>query len=146
VQFLLPVDCVIAKSPMADAEVKVCGIKEIPEDWMGLDIGPATISLFSDALQGVKTIVWNGPLGMFELAPFNKELLRWPLPWQTPERSPLSAAVTRIRQFTKPVRARRCLISPPAAARFWNCWKEKHYPELPRWKNHGYEPQSKLGV
>jgi phosphoglycerate kinase len=72
VQFLLPVDCVIAKSPMADAEVKVCGIKEIPEDWMGLDIGPATISLFSDALQGVKTIVWNGPLGMFELAPFNK--------------------------------------------------------------------------
>jgi phosphoglycerate kinase len=72
VQFLLPVDCVIAKSPMADAEVKVCGIKEIPEYWMGLDIGPATISLFSDALQGVKTIVWNGPLGMFELAPFNK--------------------------------------------------------------------------
>ena len=72
VQFLLPVDCVIAKSPMADAEVKVCGIKEIPEDWMGLDIGPATISLFSDALQDVKTIVWNGPLGMFELAPFSK--------------------------------------------------------------------------
>jgi phosphoglycerate kinase len=72
VQFLLPVDCVIAKSATADAEVKVCGIKEIPEDWMGLDIGPATISLFSDALQGVKTIVWNGPLGMFELAPFSK--------------------------------------------------------------------------
>ena len=72
VQFLLPVDCVIAKSATADAEVKVCDIKEIPEDWMGLDIGPATISLFSDALQGVKTIVWNGPLGMFELSPFSK--------------------------------------------------------------------------
>ena len=72
VQFLLPVDCVIAKSPTADAEVKVCGIKEIPEDEIGLDIGPATISLFSDALQGVKTIVWNGPMGMFELAPFSK--------------------------------------------------------------------------
>ena len=72
VQFLLPVDAVIAKSASADAEVKVCGIKEIPPDWMGLDIGPATISLFSDALQGVKTIVWNGPLGMFELAPFSK--------------------------------------------------------------------------
>jgi phosphoglycerate kinase len=72
VQFLLPVDCVIAKSPTADAEVKVCGIKEIPEDEIGLDIGPATISLFSDALQDVKTIVWNGPLGMFELAPFSK--------------------------------------------------------------------------
>jgi phosphoglycerate kinase len=72
VQFLLPVDAVIAKSATADAEVKVCGIKEIPEGGMGLDIGPATISLFSDALQGVKTIVWNGPLGMFELAPFSK--------------------------------------------------------------------------
>ncbi len=72
VQFLLPVDAVIAQSASADAEVKVCSIKDIPEDWIGLDIGPATISLFSDALQGVKTIVWNGPLGMFELAPFSK--------------------------------------------------------------------------
>lgn len=72
VQFLLPVDAVIAKSASADTEVKVCGIKDIPQDWMGLDIGPATISLFSDALRGVKTIVWNGPMGMFELAPFSK--------------------------------------------------------------------------
>jgi phosphoglycerate kinase len=72
VQFLLPVDAVIAQSASADAEVKVCSIKDIPKDWIGLDIGPATISLFSDALQGVKTIVWNGPLGMFELAPFSK--------------------------------------------------------------------------
>ncbi len=72
VQFLLPVDAVIAKSASANAEVKVCSIKDIPEDWIGLDIGPATISLFSEALQGVKTIVWNGPLGMFELAPFSK--------------------------------------------------------------------------
>ena len=62
----------IAQSASADAEVNICGIKEIPEDWIGLDIGPATISLFSDALQGVKTIVWNGPLGMFELALFSK--------------------------------------------------------------------------
>jgi phosphoglycerate kinase len=72
VRFLLPVDAVIAKSATADAETKVCGVKEIPQDWMGLDIGPATISLFSEALQGVKTIVWNGPMGMFELASFSK--------------------------------------------------------------------------
>jgi phosphoglycerate kinase len=72
VQFLLPVDAVIAQSASADAEVKICGIKEIPADWIGLDIGPATITLFSNALRGVKTIVWNGPLGMFELAPFSK--------------------------------------------------------------------------
>jgi phosphoglycerate kinase len=72
VQFLLPADAVIAKSATADAEAKICGIKEIPEDSMGLDIGPATISFFSEALKGVKTIVWNGPLGMFELASFSK--------------------------------------------------------------------------
>jgi phosphoglycerate kinase len=72
VQFLLPVDAVIAKSASLDAEVKVCGIKDIPEDWIGLDIGPATITLFSDAVKNAKTIVWNGPLGMFELAPFSK--------------------------------------------------------------------------
>jgi phosphoglycerate kinase len=72
VQFLLPVDAVIAKSASLDAEVKVCGIKDIPEDWIGLDIGPATITLFSDVVKNAKTIVWNGPLGMFELAPFSK--------------------------------------------------------------------------
>ena len=72
VQFLLPVDIVIAQSATAEAEAKVCGVKEIPKDWIGLDIGPATISLFSNAVQGVKTIIWNGPMGMFELAPFSK--------------------------------------------------------------------------
>jgi phosphoglycerate kinase len=72
VQFLLPVDTVIAQTATAEAEAKVCGAKEIPKDWIGLDIGPATISLFSEGLRGVKTIVWNGPMGMFELAPFSK--------------------------------------------------------------------------
>ena len=71
-QFLLPVDAVIAQSATAEAEAKVCSVKEIPKDWIGLDIGPATISLFSKALQGVKTIIWNGPMGIFELAPFSK--------------------------------------------------------------------------
>lgn len=71
IQFLLPVDAVIARAPAADAEIKVVAIKDIPEDWMGLDIGPATIADFSEALKDAKTIVWNGPLGMFELAPFS---------------------------------------------------------------------------
>jgi phosphoglycerate kinase len=72
VGFLLPVDVVVAESATPEAEAIVCDVKQIPKDMMGLDIGPATISLFSEALQGVKTIVWNGPLGMFELPPFSK--------------------------------------------------------------------------
>ena len=71
VQFLLPVDVVIAKSTTADAEVKICSIKEIPEDEIGLDIGPKTISEFFKALQDAKTIIWNGPMGMFEKKPFD---------------------------------------------------------------------------
>ena len=72
VQFLLPVDAVIAQAPTADAERNIVAVKDIPEDWMGLDIGPATITAFSDAVKTAKTIVWNGPMGMFELAPFSK--------------------------------------------------------------------------
>ena len=72
VNLCLPVDCVIAEKVAADTGVKVCKIEEIPKDWMGLDIGPGTISAFSDALKGVKTIIWNGPMGVFELEPFSK--------------------------------------------------------------------------
>lgn len=72
VQFLLPSDAVIAQAATEEAEAKVCAIKEIPKEWIGLDIGPDTIALFSEALQGAKTVVWNGPMGMFELAPFSK--------------------------------------------------------------------------
>jgi phosphoglycerate kinase len=72
VRFYLPVDCVTAKMPAADAETRICSVQAIPEDAMGLDIGPETIALFSGAVQDAKTIVWNGPMGMFELAPFSE--------------------------------------------------------------------------
>jgi len=72
VQFLLPLDVVIAQAPSADAERNIVTVKEIPEGWMGLDIGPASIAAFSDVVKTAKTIVWNGPLGMFELVPFSK--------------------------------------------------------------------------
>jgi phosphoglycerate kinase len=68
----LPLDCIIADKAAADAQIKVARVDEIPKEYMGLDIGPATISIFSDALKDVKTIVWNGPLGMFEIEAFSK--------------------------------------------------------------------------
>ncbi len=71
VQFLLPVDAVIAREASADAERNIVAIKDIPDDMMGLDIGPASIAAFSDSVKSARTIVWNGPLGMFELAPFS---------------------------------------------------------------------------
>jgi len=70
VKILLPVDHVVAQEIAADAAVKVVANQDFPTDMMGLDIGPETIRAYADALVGAKTIVWNGPMGVFEHAPF----------------------------------------------------------------------------
>jgi len=72
VKLCLPVDCVVAEKASADAEAKVCSVEEIPKNSMGLDIGPATTALFSESLKDAKTVVWNGPMGMFEIDKFSK--------------------------------------------------------------------------
>ncbi|HOJ48570.1 MAG TPA: phosphoglycerate kinase [Bacillota bacterium] len=72
VKFLLPTDTVCAKEFSNDAEQKVFPTNAIPEDYMGLDIGPETIKAFSEALKGAGTIVWNGPMGVFEFDNFAK--------------------------------------------------------------------------
>ncbi len=72
VMFYLPVDVVIADRIDPKANTKIVTVQEIPSDWYGLDIGPATCRYFSLALQGVKTVVWNGPMGMYELDPFSR--------------------------------------------------------------------------
>jgi len=72
IKFYLPVDCVVADQFNPAAETKVTTIQEIPEGWMGLDIGPATVTLFTEALQNAKTIVWNGPMGVFEMDAFSR--------------------------------------------------------------------------
>ena len=72
VPFYLPVDAVAAKARGELVEARTYPAQEIPVDCMGLDIGPATIALFRSALDGVRTIVWNGPMGVFELSQFSK--------------------------------------------------------------------------
>ncbi len=70
VNFLLPVDCVAADKFANDANTKVCKPGEIPEGWSGLDIGPETETLFANAVADAKTVVWNGPMGCFEMSNF----------------------------------------------------------------------------
>ena len=72
VKLLLPVDCIIAERAAIDSPAKETSVQTIPSDWAALDIGPATSTLFAKALADVKTIVWNGPMGLFELEPFSK--------------------------------------------------------------------------
>ena len=66
VKLLLPVDAVAADAFSNDAHTKVVAQNEIPDGWMGLDIGPKTAEMFADAVKTAKTVVWNGPMGVFE--------------------------------------------------------------------------------
>ncbi len=75
VRFYLPVDCVAAPEIASEVETKVVPVQEIPRNWMGLDIGPATATLFNEVIQDSRTIVWNGPMGVFELPLFSRGTL-----------------------------------------------------------------------
>jgi phosphoglycerate kinase len=72
IKFYLPVDCVIAQSIEAAAETKLVTAQEIPNGWKAVDIGPASVKLFSEALESAKTILWNGPMGVFEVDAFSR--------------------------------------------------------------------------
>jgi len=70
VKFMLPVDTKVGKEFKPDTESKVVSYTEIPADWEGFDIGPETIKMFEEELRKAKTVVWNGPLGLFEFDQF----------------------------------------------------------------------------
>ncbi|WP_456480292.1 phosphoglycerate kinase [Nautilia sp.] len=72
VKFYLPVDVVIADKFAEDAMVKYVTAQEIPDNWMGLDIGPASVRLFGEVLWDAQTILWNGPMGVFEMDKFSR--------------------------------------------------------------------------
>jgi phosphoglycerate kinase len=66
----LPVDVVVAQRVAADVETRVVGVDEIPDGWMGLDIGPRSVDVFAERLADARTVFWNGPMGVFEIADF----------------------------------------------------------------------------
>ncbi|SKB12141.1 Phosphoglycerate kinase [Planktothrix sp. PCC 11201] len=70
VAFLLPTDVIVADKFAPDAEAKTVSINDIPDGWMGLDIGPDSIKVFQEALGDCKTVIWNGPMGVFEFEKF----------------------------------------------------------------------------
>lgn len=72
VTMLLPVDFTAGDAFAADANVKVLTADEFTDPWMALDIGPKTIELYTETLKKMKTVVWNGPMGVFEMEPFSK--------------------------------------------------------------------------
>ena len=71
IKIYLPIDCVVADKMDATAQTKVVDIRDIPKDYLGLDIGEKTVALFGDVIKDAKTIIWNGPMGVFEMKPFS---------------------------------------------------------------------------
>ncbi|MBD8070792.1 phosphoglycerate kinase [Bacillus sp. PS06] len=71
VNFLMPVDFIVADDFSNDANIKAVAIDEIPSDWEGLDIGPKTREIYADAIKSSKLVIWNGPMGVFELDAFS---------------------------------------------------------------------------
>ena len=79
VELLLPEDLVVADAFAADANHRIVMKDGVPADWSALDIGPATVTQFKEKINGAKTIVWNGPMGVFEMEAFasgTKEIAR----------------------------------------------------------------------
>lgn len=70
INLVLPVDAIAANAFAENAETQLCKAGEIPDGWMGFDIGPETVKLFSDIIENSKTILWNGPMGVFEMCSF----------------------------------------------------------------------------
>ena len=70
VKLYVPVDVVVAPELSPHAESRTVPCQEIPQAWMGLDIGPATITLFEEVIADAQTIIWNGPMGVFEMEKF----------------------------------------------------------------------------
>jgi phosphoglycerate kinase len=72
IKFYIPVDAVAASRFDAQAEIRTVPVQEIPKNWMAMDIGPATIMLYTEVLEDAETIIWNGPMGVFEMDAFSR--------------------------------------------------------------------------
>ena len=75
-KLVLPLDHVVAAEFNVDAERRVVPIEQTPDDWMGLDIGPETVSAFANVIRSSKMVLWNGPMGVFEMEPFAQGTLK----------------------------------------------------------------------
>ena len=72
VEVFLPVDVLCANDFSNEAETQICSINNIPDNWQGMDAGPESLVLFQKAIESSKTILWNGPVGVFEMETFSK--------------------------------------------------------------------------
>ena len=127
----LPTDVVAAAAFEADAESRVAPYDDVPDGWLGLDIGPATRESFAAAIREARTVFWNGPMGVFEWPRFAEGTKRSRRRSPTPTRSPSSAAETRCARSrssgwptasrgSRPAEARRSSSSRARSSPAWS--------------------------
>ncbi len=107
---------------------------QIPDGWHGLDIGPETVRAFAAHLAGARTVLWNGPMGVFELEPFAAGTLGVARPSRRATRSAWSAAATAWRRSPPRGWRTRSTISRPAAAPPWSSWRAARFPASRSWR------------
>ena len=136
-KIVLPADVVVADEFSAEANTRTVPVEKIPDGWKGLDIGPESVAAFAQVLASAKTVFWNGPMGVFELAPFAEGT-----------RGVAQAIIDATRRTGRVQRGRRRRLgrgrararpaprtgsptSPPAAARRWSTWRARSCPVSP---------------
>lgn len=132
VNLILPVDTVIADDFSNTANQSLVNKGEIPDNWMGLDIGPKTRELFGKVILSSKTILWNGPMGVFEMESFDMEPEPLRSMWQRRrEKAPflLLVEVIRLQRLTNLDTPIRCPTSLQEGEPYWSIWKGKFSQE-----------------
>ena len=125
---MLPEDVLIAAQIAADAAVQTVDVKDVPSDMMILDIGPKTVLKYQEAIATARTIIWNGPLGVYEYEPFSHGTREVARGGQliSPERHRGGDSVAAVHDLGV---EKASPIFPPAEGPAWSSWKAGNCPE-----------------
>ena len=127
----LPVDMVIADKFANDAQTKIVDVGPVPDGWRILDVGPETVKNFSKVISEAGTVVWNGPMGVFEMSNFAKATFAVAKAVADSNAISIIGGGDSRLPLPSPAWQTRSRISPPAAAPRWKCWKASNCPVWP---------------
>ena len=143
-KIVLPTDVVIADAFSADAAMQIVGADGILDGWLGLDIGPESAAKFAEVAAAAATVFWNGPMGVFELAPFagrhprrsprrspRRRRSRWSAAAIPPPRSASSASTNPASPTSRPAVARPWSSSRAKSSPAWQFWRHDEWPASP---------------
>jgi hypothetical protein len=128
---VLPADHLVASKFAEDAERKELPAQECPEGWMGLDIGPVTRRAYTERLRDAKVVVWNGPMGVFEMKPFAEGTLAVARAMADSKGVTIVGGGDSVAAVTQMGLATRSTTSPRAAERRSSSWPARRSPAWP---------------